>query len=116
MTRDLVEMARLEYGPTEIIGVVHDSGLVMDSMPKTARLLNLVMGFVNDIPIWGSNGWSPAELHRREMGEGACGAGVSNVRGGKRVFYDERGKPRKIGRNEPCPYGSGMKYKRCCGR
>ena len=23
---------------------------------------------------------------------------------------------RKIGRNEPCPCGSGMKYKKCCGR
>lgn len=24
--------------------------------------------------------------------------------------------PRKIGRNEPCPCGSGKKYKQCCGR
>jgi len=23
---------------------------------------------------------------------------------------------RKIGRNEPCPCGSGLKYKKCCGR
>ena len=23
---------------------------------------------------------------------------------------------RKIGRNEPCPCGSGKKYKQCCGR
>ncbi|WP_099092286.1 SEC-C metal-binding domain-containing protein [Agathobaculum desmolans] len=23
---------------------------------------------------------------------------------------------RKIGRNEPCPCGSGKKYKHCCGR
>ena len=22
----------------------------------------------------------------------------------------------KIGRNDPCPCGSGMKYKQCCGR
>ncbi|WP_410061274.1 SEC-C metal-binding domain-containing protein [Alistipes putredinis] len=22
----------------------------------------------------------------------------------------------KIGRNEPCPCGSGLKYKRCCGK
>lgn len=22
----------------------------------------------------------------------------------------------KIGRNDPCPCGSGMKYKKCCGR
>ncbi|WP_370664559.1 SEC-C metal-binding domain-containing protein [Komagataeibacter xylinus] len=21
----------------------------------------------------------------------------------------------KVGRNEPCPYGSGKKYKKCCG-
>jgi uncharacterized protein len=26
-----------------------------------------------------------------------------------------RGGTRKIGRNEPCPCGSGKKYKRCCG-
>jgi uncharacterized protein YecA (UPF0149 family) len=25
-----------------------------------------------------------------------------------------RGEP-KVGRNEPCPCGSGKKYKRCCG-
>ncbi len=23
---------------------------------------------------------------------------------------------KKVGRNEPCPCGSGMKYKKCCGR
>ena len=25
-------------------------------------------------------------------------------------------KERKVGRNEPCPCGSGKKYKKCCGR
>ena len=25
-------------------------------------------------------------------------------------------KPKKIGRNDPCPCGSGRKYKQCCGR
>ncbi|NLI69956.1 MAG: hypothetical protein GX364_03690 [Firmicutes bacterium] len=34
----------------------------------------------------------------------------------------EEGKPqpikvgKKVGRNEPCPCGSGKKYKKCCGR
>jgi len=23
---------------------------------------------------------------------------------------------RKVGRNEPCPCGSGKKYKKCCGK
>ncbi|HOJ35929.1 MAG TPA: SEC-C metal-binding domain-containing protein, partial [Clostridiales bacterium] len=22
----------------------------------------------------------------------------------------------KVGRNDPCPCGSGLKYKKCCGR
>ena len=26
-----------------------------------------------------------------------------------------RGEP-KVGRNDPCPCGSGLKYKKCCGR
>ncbi|NOQ18309.1 MAG: hypothetical protein GQ507_03620 [Dehalococcoidales bacterium] len=25
-------------------------------------------------------------------------------------------KGKKVGRNEPCPCGSGKKYKHCCGR
>lgn len=37
------------------------------------------------------------------------------------LITDRKMKPtmresRKIGRNEPCPCGSGKKYKRCCGR
>jgi len=32
-----------------------------------------------------------------------------SVQVGSRVF-------RKVGRNEPCPCGSGKKYKRCCGK
>ena len=26
------------------------------------------------------------------------------------------GAPKKVGRNDPCPCGSGKKYKKCCGR
>ncbi len=28
----------------------------------------------------------------------------------------KKAKPQKVGRNDPCPCGSGKKYKRCCGR
>ena len=35
----------------------------------------------------------------------------------KGIWYYEQGElfDTKIGRNEPCPCGSGKKYKRCCG-
>ncbi len=54
---------------------------------------------------------SPDKMKRRRMAQPVS----TNVRKGK-----EKQKPvvkgRKIGRNEPCPCGSGKKYKRCCGR
>ena len=43
---------------------------------------------------------------------------------GEWVFYDGQLVPQapyvrkeaKVGRNDPCPCGSGKKYKKCCGR
>ena len=35
----------------------------------------------------------------------------------KEIASAEAGaKPKKVGRNDPCPCGSGKKYKKCCGR
>ncbi len=39
----------------------------------------------------------------------------------KRLYLEQKKsgtivKPKKIGRNDPCPCGSGKKYKNCCGR
>ncbi|HKZ45884.1 MAG TPA: SEC-C metal-binding domain-containing protein, partial [Thermodesulfobacteriota bacterium] len=51
-------------------------------------------------------------LSRGESPEGVRGQG-SGAR-------DEKPKPvhveQKVGRNEPCPCGSGKKYKKCCGK
>jgi hypothetical protein len=40
------------------------------------------------------------------------GVDESPVTGG--LSFEEDFRPRKIGRNEPCPCGSGRKYKKCC--
>ncbi|WP_242854336.1 SEC-C metal-binding domain-containing protein [Oxobacter pfennigii] len=32
-------------------------------------------------------------------------------------FYGQANRTRtKLGRNDPCPFGSGKKYKKCCGK
>ena len=38
------------------------------------------------------------------------------VAGGDGTVKKQPRKVKKIGRNEPCPCGSGKKYKNCCGR
>jgi hypothetical protein len=56
----------------------------------------------NSLPNWPNNGWSPNELANRGPG--------------KRMFFNADGSVMRVGRNDPCPCGSGKKYKRCCGR
>ncbi len=51
---------------------------------------------------------SNISLERRDV--------VGLASGEREVTKPIRRKGRKIGRNEPCPCGSGKKYKHCCGR
>ena len=60
------------------------------------------MALANALPAWTNNGWSPMAIHEREVGH--------------RVFYNPDGTEMRVGRNDPCPCGSGKKYKKCCGR
>ena len=76
-------------------------GLLFDELFSNT-LLTLVAGMLNGIPVWENNGWSPQELIERETGE--------------RSFFNENGTKKKVGRNDPCPCGSGKKYKKCCGK
>ena len=56
---------------------------------------------------------------RTHAPEQRIGAGVAENGDGAEVKLElapvRRGMP-KVGRNEPCPCGSGKKYKNCCGR
>ena len=54
----------------------------------------------------------------QDMGEHEkCEAVLAEVNGAADAETSPAAWPsRKIGRNEPCPCGSGKKYKKCCGR
>jgi len=57
--------------------------------------------------------------------DGGDGAGTMNAGAGAQRFKEaqsaggggvkQRVVDEKVGRNEPCPCGSGKKYKKCCG-
>ena len=54
---------------------------------------------------------NPDKIERKKVAEPSI-ANRDGAVGPKTVVNTER----KVGRNEPCPCGSGKKYKRCCGR
>lgn len=62
------------------------------------NILNKIVDYIylykNDIPLWTANGFTKKEINN----------------------MNKINKKEKIGRNNPCPCGSGKKYKKCCGR
>ena len=60
------------------------------------------------------------EVHQTKNGYGVSSAGGQsgrpNVPPPRRAKAKPIYKGKKVGRNDPCPCGSGKKYKNCCGR
>lgn len=85
----------------ETIGRLQMMGMKVESMKDVEKLFTLCVEFGNHTPKWVNKGWTPAELMKKEM-NGRVTSTVVNSN--------------KVGRNDPCPCGSGKKYKKCCGR
>lgn len=73
------------------------------SVDKIKLLMSLIFDLSNNTRKWLNNGHTPMELL---VNEGKSPQLSSNIP--IRVI--------RIGRNDPCPCGSGKKYKNCCGR
>ena len=86
---------------------LEDAGFIPDES-QVQPLLTLWQNLCNGLPVWPNNGWSPNELLSQQT-RGRRG-------GGRPMFFNADGSVKKVGRNDPCPCGSGKKYKRCCGR
>lgn len=65
-------------------------------------LARLAKNACEAMPSWENNGWSPREWLERITG--------------RKTFFDEQGNAINVGRNDPCPCGSGKQYRHCCGR
>ena len=104
MMEDILEEAKwgsVMNGFQPYADIMEDNGFIVEES-VLRRFITLLMNMVNALPNWANNGWAPNELAERETG--------------KKQFYNEDGSRMKVGRNDPCPCGSGKKYKRCCGR
>lgn len=93
----------LQNGGTlqEAVEYLEDLGLMKDE-DKADAVVPLLAAFNNETRLWQLKGHTPAELMEKS-GEG------------KIIPFDQVRKA-KVGRNDPCPCGSGKKYKNCCLR
>ena len=97
----LIEAHDLSDDPRAMARAAADLGLLTLS-DDPQGVVGRLMALANALPCWANNGWSPLAVYEREVGH--------------RVFYNPDGTEMRVGRNDPCPCGSGKKYKKCCGR
>lgn len=84
-----------ESNMSEIFGILEDHHITLKE-DQLQPFMNRYAAMANTTRLWSNKGHTPSEL-----------------------FYGakpELRRAKKIGRNEPCPCGSGKKYKNCCGR
>ncbi|WP_284237931.1 YecA family protein [Paenibacillus glycanilyticus] len=91
----------------EILMGFEEHGIELPAGDQLQMIVHLVINVYNNTRMWSNAGFKPVEL-----GGGSPSADpLRNVVPAK----PQQAVSTKIGRNEPCPCGSGKKYKKCCG-
>ena len=75
-------------------------GIEFKDLGQVNEVIKLLVAVVNNTRKWINKGFTPNELSPHKFDEQT----------GQKV------KVMDVGRNEPCPCGSGKKYKKCCGK
>ena len=98
-----------------VIGRLTQMGVVFDDENQAREVMMLITKLGNDVRLWENNGHTPNEMSRMFGGGdlSSLAEESSEERNDKVIDFVER-KKKKIGRNDPCPCGSGKKYKKCC--
>jgi preprotein translocase subunit SecA len=102
ISTQLTNLINQDSEPTFIIKYL-ETWLEIPSLEYKQVLTLKVIELSNNTRQWALKGYTPSELLQEEN---------SNTSKAKIIKMT---KSNKIGRNEPCPCGSGKKYKKCCG-
>ena len=89
-------------GIKELGPILDRHNLIFNSEKQLQEFINLIMLAKNNTRIWENNGYTSSELYE-----------ILVKRNKNIIKFPTLHKP-KIGRNDPCPCGSGKKYKKCC--
>ncbi|GIP64042.1 preprotein translocase subunit SecA [Virgibacillus pantothenticus] len=100
-------------GPGEVLKYLSHV-LEFDSEQAVKALMDKIIHLMNNTREWFLKGHAPYEL--LEIEKSSLLTSKPNSSAGQKSNSSSSQKVVKIGRNQPCPCGSGKKYKKCCGR
>jgi len=104
---DLREMILQDVNTTDCINYFTESDYVFNGIDDLNCFVQVLLNVFNNTRIYQNNGFTPEEIFRRFERPKLKPLPKEPFNINKVV---------KVGRNDPCPCGSGLKYKRCHGR
>ncbi len=102
---NIVSMIQADYPMQLIVQEFTETSLSFETLEEAQDALDLLFNLHNNTRIWENRGHTPNELSK----------GLTPPT--KEMFFEKPSstkRPKKVGRNDPCPCGSGKKYKHCC--
>lgn|SRR5699024_6719821 len=118
MCKHIVGMIEAKSSLQMILSEMDDFGITFDNEEQANKVIELITNLHNNTRLWSNNGHTPLEIseyqphylaqtHLFKMNN----ANKQKTKPKLSVITNER--KEKIGRNEPCPFGSGKMYKKC---
>lgn len=89
----------------KVMSIFNDWNIIFNNEKDIHIVMNLVLEVSNTTRMWLNSGYTPREIHMAERSNVLMSANPMNIPI-KNFIH--------IGRNDPCPCGSGRKYKKCC--
>jgi hypothetical protein len=106
-------ICQFNFSLQEIFEVFNTRGVVFESEKQVNEVVKLIMELANNTRLWENNGYTPKELLNKHEKMYLRPLPDKPFESKKADILDfNTGK--KVGRNDPCPCGSGKKYKKCC--
>lgn len=115
IAQKLNKFIKMDTPPTALMKYLENQ-LEFPSFEFVQELTDIVMELNNQTRMWKLKGNSPYDLRPRSTKTLQQQPIISTTKAvpTRAKVVDIRSK--KIGRNQPCPCGSGKKYKKCCGK
>lgn len=110
MILEVRDICALNGEMSHILSHLEMLGLELPNVKILNQLIEAISKLSNHTRIWENNGFTPNEIFERMEKDS-----LSSLPAEPFVFGQPSAqKTKTIGRNEPCPCGSGKKYKKCC--
>lgn len=106
LVQDIQGYCQQDFSPSAIFDLFNNRNISFKDEKQVSEVLQLVMNLANNTRIWENNGYTPNEIFEKYE--------KPNLRPLPTENFSGVVKSKKIGRNDPCPCGSGKKYKKCC--